>query len=92
MRSVRTWCSPIEPIVCSDRDAARAAKEVLGHRLGDDPRVNGIGITFWHGGYAVRVNVVDGADQPDLPEEVDGVPVRVAVIGRVVAAPDPESR
>lgn len=50
--------------------------------------MNGIGITRWHGAYAVRVNVVDGADQPELPEVVEGVPVRVVVIGRVVTSPD----
>lgn len=70
------------------RDAARAAKQLLSDRLADDRRVNGIGITRWHGAYAVRVNVVDGADQPELPEVVEGVPVRVVVIGRVVTSPD----
>lgn len=81
----RPQSTPAEP---PDRDAARAAKRLLGERFADDPRVNGIGITRWRGAYAVRVNVVDEADQPELPEVVDGVPVRIAVIGRITASPD----
>jgi hypothetical protein len=69
----------------SERDAARAAKHHLREQLAGDSRVNGIGLTRWHDGYAVRVNVVDAADAPDLPKTVDGVPVRVVVVGQVAA-------
>jgi hypothetical protein len=71
------------------RDAARAAKEVLRQRIGDDPRVNGVGIARSHGRYAVRVNVVDEGDLPDLPDEVEGVEVRIVVVGRVVPFDEP---
>ena len=53
--------------------------------LGADVRVNGVGLTRWQSSYAVRVNVVDGHDAPDLPETVDGVPVRVVEVGRVTS-------
>lgn len=67
------------------RAAARAAKDVLRSRLAGDARVNGIGITRESSTYAVKVNVVDDADRPDLPPDVDGVPVRVVAIGSVTA-------
>jgi hypothetical protein len=53
--------------------------------LAGDHRVNGIGITRSADHYAVKVNVVSDTDVPDLPEAVDGVPVRVAVVGRISA-------
>lgn len=67
----------------SEREAARAAKHQLREQLAGDSRVNGIGLTRWQNGYAVRVNVVDGADAPDLPETVEGVPVCVVVVGPI---------
>lgn len=66
-----------------DRAVARSAKEIIRQRVGDDPRVNGVAIARWHGRYAVRVNVVDEADVPDVPDEDEGVEVRVVVIGRI---------
>ena len=75
--------SPDDP---SGRSAARAAKARVSSLLAGDARVNGVGITRAADRYAVRVNVVSGADVPDLPETVDGVPVRVAVVGRIRAA------
>ncbi len=67
----------------SEREAARAAKQRLREQLAGDSRVNGIGLTRWQNGYAVRVNVVDPADAPDLPDTVEGVPVRVVVVGPI---------
>lgn len=69
----------------AERLAARAAKDRLRDQLAGDDRVNGIGITRWRHRYAVRVSVVDAGAVPDLPEEVDGIPVRVVVVGRIVA-------
>jgi hypothetical protein len=65
-------------------DAARAAKaralEVFG-RLGE---VVGVGLTRVDDGYGLKVNlrapVTPGAT---LPESVEGVPVRVEVVGRI---------
>jgi hypothetical protein len=50
-----------------------------------DPRVNGIGLTHAGGDWAVKVNVVDDADYPDLPDAVDGVPVVVRGVGGISA-------
>ena len=66
-------------------DAARAAKaralEVFG-RLGGE--VVGVGLTRVADGYGLKVNlrapVTPGAT---LPESVEGVPVRVEVVGRI---------
>ncbi|MBR7825780.1 hypothetical protein KDK95_05630 [Actinospica sp. MGRD01-02] len=44
-------------------------------------RVNGVGITGDRFGFAVKVNLVDGLDQPELPAEIDGVPVETEVVG-----------
>jgi hypothetical protein len=66
-----------------DRAAARAAKDHVRDLLGADVRVNGVGVTRWQSSYAVRVNVVDGQDAPELPATVDGVPVHVVEVGRV---------
>ncbi|MEJ5915484.1 hypothetical protein [Pseudokineococcus sp. 1T1Z-3] len=71
------------------REAARAAKDRLAPSLADDPRVNGVGVVRWRSAYAVRVSVVTQEDLPEVPAEVDGVPVRVAAVGRVVATPAP---
>lgn len=69
-------------------DAARAAKAHVKRLVADDPRVNGIGLSRSGGGWAVKVNVVDESDYPELPETVDGVLVRVAAIGRVSTTGD----
>jgi hypothetical protein len=63
-------------------DRARAAKvKALAtfSRLGE---VVGVGITQINGGYAVKVNLRDRpAPGVKLPDTVDGVPVRVEVVG-----------
>jgi hypothetical protein len=65
-------------------EAAQAASRALACRLGDDRRVNGVGIAGSRPNFAVRVNLVDGADRPDLPDEIEGVPVEVKVVGQIV--------
>lgn len=67
----------------SGRTAARAAKAHVQGLVDGDPRVNGIGLTHAGGDWAVKVNVVDDDDYPDLPDAVDGVPVLVRGIGVV---------
>jgi hypothetical protein len=58
---------------------AEAAKLVGGH-----PAVNGIGITRADGGYSVKVNLVDDADDVrELLAHVHTAPVRVEVVGPV---------
>lgn len=73
------------PGTAPGRDAARAAKVHVQGLVGADPRVNGIGLTHAGQAWAVKVNVVDERDYPDLPETVDGVPVLVRGIGGVSA-------
>lgn len=65
------------------RAAARHAKQLLRAQLAGDRRVNGLAITRVQDHYAVRVNVVDAVDVPDLPEDVDGVPIQVVCVGRI---------
>ncbi|GAB7191839.1 hypothetical protein NUM3379_25470 [Kineococcus sp. NUM-3379] len=74
--------SPDDPF---GRSAARAAKAHVRDMLAGDSRVNGVGITRGGDRYAVKVNVVSGHDLPDVPSSVDGVPVTVAVVGRISA-------
>ena len=58
---------------------AEAAKLVGGH-----PAVNGIGITRSDGGYGVKVNLVDDADDVRaLLNRIDVAPVRVEVVGPI---------
>lgn len=65
--------------------AARAAKAHVRQMLAGDDRVNGIGITRAEDSYAVKVNVVSSHDLPEVPDVVDGVPVKVAVVGHISA-------
>jgi hypothetical protein len=67
-----------------DLNAARAAKQKVSEQLSGNPLVRGIGITRVDHRYAVKVNVAK-ADAVHVPDEVDGVPVRVVVVGDLVA-------
>lgn len=67
-----------------DKVTAQAAKRALLARFGDLPGINGIGIAGSKGNYTVKVNLTSPDARPDdLPNEVDGVPVEVAVVGGV---------
>ena len=66
------------------RDEARAAKARALEVFGRKAQVVGVGLTRIGGGYGVKVNL--GATPPpdaDLPDTVDGVPVRVEVVGTI---------
>ena len=65
----------------SDLEHARAAKDKLAALLADRPAINGIGIAAFEGGFCVKINL-DRPDE-DLPQEFDGVPVRVEVVGKI---------
>ena len=67
------------------KDAARAAKVHVQDLVGGDPRVNGVGLTHAGEAWAVKVNVVDDQDYPELPDDVDGVPVLVRGVGGIRA-------
>jgi len=67
-----------------DLQHAQRAQDRLLERLGDHPDVNGVGIGRGDdGGYVLKVNLRRDSARRDVPEEVDGVPVRVQTVGRV---------
>lgn len=69
----------------ADLEQARAAKEHLRMRLKGRSDVRGIGIARASDGYQLQVNVSRGPG-PDLPGAVDGVDVRVRVVGAIRAS------
>jgi hypothetical protein len=61
--------------------AAKAKAQATFRRLGT---VAGIGITPMDGGYGIKVNLTrEPAPGIVLPDRVDGVPVRVEIVGAV---------
>jgi hypothetical protein len=65
-------------------DEARAAKERAKALFADRTSVVGIGITRVGDGYGVKVNLeVPPAADADLPETIDGVPIRIEVVGTI---------
>ncbi|MBI2833193.1 MAG: hypothetical protein HYX76_02040 [Acidobacteria bacterium] len=67
----------------STLEAARAAKEKVFPRLTSLPDVNGVGIARVGNGYGVKVNAARELRDVDVPDEVDGVPIVVEVVGPV---------
>ncbi|MGH2697906.1 MAG: hypothetical protein ACRDJL_01730 [Actinomycetota bacterium] len=65
-----------------DLDRARAAKDKLAALIADRPTVNGVGISPFEDGFCIKVNLERPSDE-DLPQEFEGVPVRVEVVGRI---------
>jgi hypothetical protein len=65
-------------------DEARAVKEKVMGIFARLAVVVGVGITRINGGYGIKVNL---REQPapgvDLPQSVNGVPVRVEVVGPI---------
>lgn len=73
-----------------DLEAARRVKDDLTQRLRHDRRLGGIGLAPQKdapGCYSVVVRVTEAAyvSELDLPAAVDGVAVRVSVVGEVLA-------
>jgi hypothetical protein len=63
---------------------AQAAKRSALRRFKRLGKVTGVGITRVGGKYAVKMNVSEPFDPAiDVPAEIDGVPLRVEVTGRV---------
>lgn len=62
---------------------ARVAKEKLSKAMGARPEVNGVGITRVRKGYAVKLNLSEDMVGEQLPEEIDGVPVHIEVVGPI---------
>lgn len=65
-------------------EEARAAKRKAVAQLAGVAELNGIGITRIGKGYGLKINLTRAVARV-LPEEVDGVPVRVEVVGTIRA-------
>ncbi|HVE76545.1 MAG TPA: hypothetical protein VND22_07245 [Actinomycetota bacterium] len=61
---------------------ARAAKLKAESLLARNRRVNGIGIARLGTGWCVKVNL-SGPTRAVLPEEIDGVPLRIEQVGEI---------
>lgn len=67
-----------------DLEAARAAKPAVLSTFGALATVAGIGITRIGGRYGLKVNLQSAPPaHVRLPSEVDGVPIRVEVVGPI---------
>jgi hypothetical protein len=64
-------------------DEARAAKQKAVRLLKRHPSVNGVGITRVGKGYGVKVDLVEDGVGKAIPKEIDGVPVRRRVVGKI---------
>lgn len=63
---------------------ARAAKEKIIKILGGDPSVTGIGITRIGRSYGIKLNFLERTPTAEkVPQEIDGVPVKVETVGRI---------
>jgi hypothetical protein len=65
-------------------DEARAAKERARSLFAGKASVAGIGLTRVGDGYGVKVNLeAPPAPDADRPDSIDGVPVRIEVVGTI---------
>jgi hypothetical protein len=69
----------------ADLDTARSAQQHLSEVLSDVSAVNGIGITRVGDGFGLKLNLTDASAEHSVPSEIDGVSVRVVVVGRAFA-------
>ncbi|WP_154794474.1 hypothetical protein [Occultella kanbiaonis] len=69
----------------SDLAEARAAKERLAAEAGERDGVVGVGLERAPAGYGVRVNVRDEQAAEQIPATVDGVAIRVVIVGDIRA-------
>ncbi|MFP5247092.1 MAG: hypothetical protein ACLGH0_10400 [Thermoanaerobaculia bacterium] len=63
--------------------AAEAARDRLASQLTGLPELRGIGIAVLADGFGVKVNLSRRPADIDIPDDVDGVPVLVDVVGRI---------
>lgn len=63
--------------------AAEAAKEMLASRLAHFPGLRGIGIAVLDEGFGVKVNLSGTPEEAGVPNDVDGVPVIVDIVGTI---------
>ncbi len=69
----------------ADLDHARTAKARLQDALAGHRGVEGVGLTPDGDGYCLRVNVASPDDGHAIPADVDGVEVRIQVVGTLRA-------
>jgi hypothetical protein len=62
---------------------ARAAKAKVAKLMKGSDAVNGVGIARQGAGYAVKLNLVRPTETGAVPSAVDGVPVKVEVVGEI---------
>ena len=62
---------------------ARAAKAKVAELMKGSDAVNGVGIARQGAGYAVKLNLIRPTKTDALPSAVDGVPVKVEVVGEI---------
>lgn len=65
-------------------EQARAAKVAARRHFETLGTVVGVGVTRIEGDYAVKINLSEPlAEGTELPAEIDGVPVRVEIVGTI---------
>lgn len=64
-------------------DEARNAKPALVAAVAGDDRVNGVGIGYDGAGYVLKVNLTVAEASEVVPPVVNGVPVRIEVVGPI---------
>jgi hypothetical protein len=68
----------------TDIEKARSAKAEVLTRFAGLAQLNGVGITRVGSGFGVKVNLAEALGPgTELPEEIDGVPVVVELVGRI---------
>lgn len=70
----------------ADLQHARDAKSHLRAALAGRRGVRGVGLTPTPAGYCLQVDVERDRDGDGVPDAIDGVPVRVRVVGAIRAS------
>jgi hypothetical protein len=70
--------------VDKELEVAREAKRKALALYGEWDAVNGVGLTFVDGRYAVKVNLLEAlSGEQEVEKEIDGVPIVCAVVGEI---------
>ena len=80
----KSICYNLPMVKGTDINTARRAKAKALSLFGNLAQLNGIGIGRVDDGYCVKINLND--DPPNavrLPDKLDGVPIKVEVVGRI---------
>jgi hypothetical protein len=64
-------------------EQAESARRKLREQLAGMPTLRGIGIAVLDGGYGVKVNLLEQSEDDAISDNVDGVPVIVAIVGSI---------